>query len=67
MTRLLNSILLFVLCALIFLIGIVVPPIHAVTRKSIDYDALEKAWEAGDSPHELRSEADNHFDQLNNA
>lgn len=38
--------------------------IHSVAVAAIDYDALEKAWERGDSPEELRTEADNHYSLL---
>ncbi|GLE05946.1 hypothetical protein PINS_up015157 [Pythium insidiosum] len=36
-------------------------------RKTIDFDALEKAWEHGDDDRELRSPADEQFDRLNSA
>ncbi|KAJ0400186.1 hypothetical protein ATCC90586_009322 [Pythium insidiosum] len=36
-------------------------------RKSIDFDALERAWEDGDDDRELRSPADDQFDRLNSA
>ncbi|KAG2763069.1 hypothetical protein PC129_g9451 [Phytophthora cactorum] len=32
--------------------------------RAIDYDALEKAWEAGDEQQELRTEGDEHYRQI---
>ncbi|POM67749.1 Hypothetical protein PHPALM_16189, partial [Phytophthora palmivora] len=34
--------------------------------KTIDYDALEKAWEAGDEEQELRTEGSAHYRRLTN-
>ncbi|KAJ0397932.1 hypothetical protein P43SY_006054 [Pythium insidiosum] len=45
-----------------------ITPINASPhRKSIDFDALERAWEDGDDDRELRSPADDQFDRLNSA
>lgn len=35
-----------------------------VARKEVDYDALERAWEAGDAAQELLSEGDEQFRHL---
>lgn len=43
---------------------LMVVAIHAIVVAAIDYDALEKEWERGDSPEELRTEADDHYNLL---
>lgn len=40
-------------------------PVGAAIKKPlIDYDALERAWEAGDAREELRSPGDEQFEAL---
>jgi len=38
--------------------------VECARSKPIDYEALEKAWEAGDEAQELRTEGDEHYRQL---
>ncbi|KAE9043353.1 hypothetical protein PR003_g2572 [Phytophthora rubi] len=52
--------LLLLLCLLLA----VVPCLECGRAKTIDYDALDKAWEAGDAEEELRTEGDEHYKQL---
>ncbi|EGZ20584.1 hypothetical protein PHYSODRAFT_369743, partial [Phytophthora sojae] len=53
---------LLVLC----LLAAAVPCLECGRAKTIDYEALEKAWEAGDAEEELLSEGDEHYRQLQN-
>ncbi|DBA02472.1 TPA: hypothetical protein N0F65_008686 [Lagenidium giganteum] len=39
----------------------------AVDARTIDYEALEKAWEQGDSKHELQSEYEQQLDEYGSA
>jgi hypothetical protein len=38
--------------------------VQAARKPQIDYDALEKAWEAGDTEQELRSVGDEQVQSL---
>lgn len=57
-----RPLLLLVLC----LLAAAVPCLECGRAKTIDYEALEKAWEAGDAEEELLSEGDEHYRQLQN-
>ena len=50
--------------SLSLLLLVVVAVATAASRKEIDWDALEKAWEADDAPAERRSGADDQYDRL---
>ncbi|ETP54562.1 hypothetical protein F442_00753, partial [Phytophthora nicotianae P10297] len=45
-------------------IALSLPHLECGRARTIDYDALEKAWEAGDEEQELRTEGDEHYRQL---
>lgn len=48
------------MCWLVLLL----PVVDAARKPPIDYDSLEKAWEAGDADQELRSSGDEQFQTL---
>ncbi|KAG7393536.1 hypothetical protein PHYPSEUDO_007373 [Phytophthora pseudosyringae] len=52
------------LVLLLSLLLVSLPLLEGGRSKTIDYAALEKAWEAGDDQQELRTEGDEHYRQL---
>lgn len=56
---------LLLLVVLHLTVSLVLLPVDAAVKKqSIDYDALERAWETGDAREELRSPGDEQFEAL---
>lgn len=53
-----------VLLLLVLYLMVLLPVGAAVKKPQIDYDALERAWEAGDAREELRSPGDEQFEAL---
>ncbi|KAK1941612.1 hypothetical protein P3T76_006676 [Phytophthora citrophthora] len=49
---------------LLLLLVLLLQSLDCCHTKTIDYEALEKAWEAGDDEQELRTEGDEHYRQL---
>ncbi|KAL3668245.1 hypothetical protein V7S43_006340 [Phytophthora oleae] len=49
---------------LLVLLGLLLLSLECDHTKTIDYEALEKAWEADDDEHELRTEGDKRYRQL---